>query len=710
MLEWLVRWRRDRLDVRVCGRCVKSTFYTPVTPVTPITVVFTDTDCGGHCSPCEPGAACAVPADCLYVSCEGSQCVVPAKGCVNNCTGHGKCVRTDVTGARLEARECVANDWSCAATCECHDEWFDSDCSLDSEGYAEVSALRSSLLDSLDTATEMQDTTKSAMNQQATSLLSISAAPLELSGDASMLALALVDNLVSASTETGFSTGTDTAVGGTVSNLIETDLLVLNTTIPTASSPPATAAHTTSARRRHPLLAPPTMSPTAWRVEVSTTTALMDTIGMLSQAQLRDSVAGEAGPEIDTPNVMMSSTRVFSIYIADASLSPPSNAGGGKPELALDVPTDPGNTAAATDTKVLQFGTNIYSGADGAKVHTNSPLVALSAQRAGSDRRRLEQADSTLTLILENIRPIDHDATSETTYINLTCAPFIEYRVIASCPGTNATISTNCTGEAGESSKTIACYSHVVPTCLVWSDMTQTYDSDVCRLVNYTATNTSCSCKADASAWESTVAFTSGSQALLNYFADTFDAPFGPALLAKNALLLYTYLVVFILALLNIAEGYRRDLRDSSGTWTMTEAGKARSSATGASGPLKSVHQLREDIGLDNEKLTADETSRRNIKAWSEASLPAFVSDKTVCHTVFHVMMDGHSWLNASGVGPFSPVTPRPTRTILFAIEIIWLMCSEALAFQFCYADIGCATYTTQELCERVKNPYVRFV
>ena len=510
-------------------------------PSPPVTLVFTDTDCGGgRCSPCESGAACAAPADCLYGSCEGSKCVVPVKECVNNCTGHGKCVRTDVTGARLEARECIADDWSCAASCECHDEWFDSDCSLGAEGYGEVSALRSSLLDSLGTAIEMQDTTTPAMNQQATSLFSISAVPSELSYDASVLALALVDNLVSASTETGFSAGTDTAVGGTVSNLLETDLLVGNTTVPTASSSSATTAQTISARRRHPLLASPTLSPTAWRAEVSMTTALMDTIDTLSQAQLRDSVTGEAGPEIDTPNVMMSSARVFSIYIADTSLSPPSNAGGGKPELALDVPSDPGNTAAATDTKVLQFGTNIYSGADGGNIHTTSPLVALSVQQqaGSSDRRRLEQTDSTLTLVLENIRPIDHDATSKTTFINLTCAPYIEYRVIASCPNTNATVSMNCTGEAGESSETIACYSHDVPSCLVWDSTTQTYDSDICRLMNYTATNTSCSCKADASAWESTTAFTSGSEVLLNYFAATFDVPFGPALFAQNALLL----------------------------------------------------------------------------------------------------------------------------------------------------------------------------
>ena len=172
----------------------------------------------------------------------------------------------------------------------------------------------------------------------------------------------------------------------------------------------------------------------------------------------------------------------------------------------------------------------------------------------------------------------------------------------------------------------------------------------------------------------------------------------------------YTFLVVFILTLLNIAEGYRRDLGDSTGAWTASEAGRKRLSATTASGPSKSLRQLREDANIDNEKLTTDEKSRRNIKALSEASLPSFVSDKTICHTVFNVMMDGHSWLSASGFGPFSPVTPRPTRTIRFAIEVIWLMCSEALAFQFCYADLGCATYRTKDSCETLQNPYVRFV
>ena len=83
-----------------------------------------DVDCGGSCAPCEAtGANCTLDADCTYSWCRSGACAVPVKPCVNNCTGHGRCEYTDTTGARLPARECTADLWSCTASCACNEGW-----------------------------------------------------------------------------------------------------------------------------------------------------------------------------------------------------------------------------------------------------------------------------------------------------------------------------------------------------------------------------------------------------------------------------------------------------------------------------------------------------------------------------------------------------------------------------------------------------------
>ena len=281
----------------------------------------TDVDCGGPCAPCEAaGAACTEDTDCAYSWCNvWGICGVPVKPCPGfNCTfGQGVCSHVDVTGARLAARDCLANDWSCSAVCECSERfdangsavgmWYGDDCSLDDVGFAEVVSLRNHLLGSLGTVTGMQDITSDALNQQASSLSSLVADPSQLAGGGELQALALVGGVATGSDGAGLASGTADAVGGAISSLLSSGVLTANATSnaiakysPTAA--PAAAPTVAQRRFRHArrgrrmLLdegGSPTFAPTTALADGAALTAVIDAIGSLSAAQLGEAVAGE---------------------------------------------------------------------------------------------------------------------------------------------------------------------------------------------------------------------------------------------------------------------------------------------------------------------------------------------------------------------------------------------------------------------------------
>ena len=287
----------------------------------------TDLDCGGRsCAPCAfVGASCALDVDCAYLWCSpASICMVPVKPCPNNCTmGQGTCFHVDVTGARLAARDCLANDWACAAVCACGAGWHGDDCSLDEPAYTQVVQLRNSLLGHLSTATSMQDVSAASLNQQASSLSSIAADPSELARGGDLRALSLVGGIAAFSEEIGLANGTSGTVGETISSLLSSDLLTTNAT---AKKTPTTAP-TADVLTTAPTTDAPTAGPTL--TDGAALGAVIDAINALSAAQLNGAVAGESATTLSTANVMMASSRAFASNEALEVAPPPANAGRG---------------------------------------------------------------------------------------------------------------------------------------------------------------------------------------------------------------------------------------------------------------------------------------------------------------------------------------------------------------------------------------------
>ena len=86
-------------------------------------------------------------------------------------------------------------------------------------------ALRNGMLSSLGDATDMQDTSTDALNQQASSLSTLCSDPSQLAGGGELAALSLVGGIAGGSTGAGLGSGTADTIAGTLSSLLSSSLL-----------------------------------------------------------------------------------------------------------------------------------------------------------------------------------------------------------------------------------------------------------------------------------------------------------------------------------------------------------------------------------------------------------------------------------------------------------------------------------------------------
>ena len=383
---------------------------------------------------------------------------------------------------------------------------------------------------------------------------------------------------------------------------------------------------------------------------------------------------------------------------------------------------------AAIDTQIQQYGTNILAGSDTSGSATESSLLSLGVSTVETDddgrrrrrrlklvsRRRLGDADDEepLTLVMQNIKPIDYGGNSEDLFVNVTCEEGFFGVARAICPETNASVGTNCTGRYwNEGTQTydyswqtqLSCSTKATPSCLLWNAERQNYDAEACKPRNWTATNTTCVCAAEALETGG-ASFTSGMMALLGSFAAMFDpSAFGPGLFTSNPLLLATFGVLAAITLFNGILGCKHDSEDAAEAWTTVETAKARR----AEGREDELGDLRAVAGVaETDEMKAAIAAEHTVAHYARTSLPEFVEETSMCHTVARVMMEEHGWVSASAWGAYDPLVPRYIRAECLALEMLWLMASEALLQQFLNPDLGCSQYLTESDCLVMTSPY----
>ena len=147
---------------------------------------------------------------------------------------------------------------------------------------------------------------------------------------------------------------------------------------------------------------------------------------------------------------------------------------------------------------------------------------------------------------------------------------------------------------------------------------------------------------------------------MANYFASTFDpSNFGPNLFAQNPLLMATFGVILALTVINIAYGCRFDRRDNAGGWTTLETAKARR----ALGRERELGALRKDAGIEeSEEVRRAIADGETVTQIARESLPEFVHEISLCRTFRTALIEDHSIISSSALGPYDPVLPRYIR------------------------------------------------
>ena len=139
--------------------------------------------------------SCADEGDCAAweVCTEEGVCLLPAKHCSLNCSGHGECVLLN-SAAQRPVTECLANDPTCEARCRCHANFTGSSCDVTSNTRQRRMTLRHAFVNSLWELTSYDDLTAERIAGWTLSLSELSDDPFEIAMDD----ILLIQNVISA--------------------------------------------------------------------------------------------------------------------------------------------------------------------------------------------------------------------------------------------------------------------------------------------------------------------------------------------------------------------------------------------------------------------------------------------------------------------------------------------------------------------------------
>ncbi|GLD94730.1 hypothetical protein PINS_up003354 [Pythium insidiosum] len=424
------------------------------------------------------------------------------------CNSKGECVR--------EPAGCLETNLACVTYCKCSEGYYGDNCAMDQAAYDAKRAVLSSLITAMATsATAIDVTDVAAMEQQASSIATLTKSASILDASAQAVAMNFVDNIMNAPV---LSSSAKQAVGSTISNLLDADA-------------ESSSDSTTKARRL--TAASSSSGSSAADVGVGTNSSnqtdpfqkqrerlakLQGTIGKLESALLASAVAGEEPVTLVSKNLKIVGQRErasnlegkeVALPLTDAeraaNYTPPSTtipsgfAAYVKAQVAarrrarrLADTTSEEDNDPVVDVQSTVFTKNPYA-FTGAAV--NSPVMSVKVKQGGEDVH-VEGLATPFRILLRNIvavAPLANGTNTSTTASANATQTFAFYCVNGTvdikyffCADLNDTVSVQCSGKAEYEGNITCPVRKATPACRYWDAKNSSWSSDGCEAVGTT--------------------------------------------------------------------------------------------------------------------------------------------------------------------------------------------------------------------------------
>ncbi|KAH9124416.1 hypothetical protein AeMF1_004816 [Aphanomyces euteiches] len=450
------------------------------------------------------------------------QCPSAVPGSI--CSGHGSCP--------LDPPQCSSDNLECSATCNCVNSWYDTDCNTSQEEYDKKQQMLGSLLSSMVIANANIEPTTQALEQQSSAVASITANVAMLSPAQQNQALDLVVNVLSASSSVTLSPATTSAVGLSVSSLLD--------------APPVTA-NSTSRRLEE---------------AAAQSAKIGSTVSLLSSSILSDTLPGEAPVQLNTKNLKLTVQRHEPEELAGANVELPLTAEQVRqnytaPSFAFPSEFSSLGCGNAMDTHAALYSKNLYSSENASAI--NSAVMGLNLLCANQPLAVSNLTQGIILRMRNNMKFAEPDKplngtvecfVNQTTTKNITCDAKNNIFKVVTCNGTaDYNISFVCPQIVS------------TPLCRYWDTKLALWSSEGCEVVpssdpDYTICNCTHLTDFSTQMGDAFKAVEDNVVAVFNHKTTLEDVK-------QNLKVVITMAVFFILYASGLVNGRRLDKRDA---------------------------------------------------------------------------------------------------------------------------------------------------
>lgn len=408
---------------------------------------------------------CSKASDCSPLQvCDSGACVSPPKQCLDpTCSGHGTCLYINShDGGGVVT--CLADDSTCLAVCFCGQGYYDPMCRSNSTELEASQSAKHLLLASLSNVTSGSHAVESAENVQAwVSVLSeLTQNPYQLTPSSSGTALDIASNILAASSRVEIPYSAIQGVLGAI------DLASQATT----SVRPGRRLSTDEATSANLNLA-------------NKTATLLGTFANIVTSQM---YPGQ--PQVDimlssfamTLHVLSSQSQISSSSLVLPIPAVEQAAGRDAPLVTV------GGTTGNVKVSAVSIKSRVYRNSG---MNYTSDIMRVHTTAVSSSSKR-SSLNSEVLVILQNNRVTEFiSVKSNETFVSQ-CKRGVKELPTYTCHVSNFVITHNCTGEA---ESLISSCPSIEQASSCSSASVGALGSSACRLISYTATNTTCACK-----------------------------------------------------------------------------------------------------------------------------------------------------------------------------------------------------------------------